>query len=163
MSKRLSILISTVAALVLSVGTVSASATPAPQRDSAVPERPVAATLVAETPEVDSMTTKVHKAAPTVWCVDGYYKGIYRGRGCFKNHGDHVTAYDAYADGKHIRTDWYTDYGREGACTDGGDAGGDDCNYNMRENGYLKFQVELRNGSKLVAQSSWDGYHPIGQ
>ncbi|WP_143013145.1 hypothetical protein [Actinopolyspora mzabensis] len=109
------------------------------------------------------MTTKVHKAAPGVWCIDMGYKGEYSGTGCFRNHGDHVTAYDGYADGKHIRTDWHTDYGRDGACTDGGDAGGDDCNYDMRENGYLKFQVELRNGSKLVHETGWYGYHPIGQ
>ncbi|SDP36326.1 hypothetical protein SAMN04487905_103366 [Actinopolyspora xinjiangensis] len=163
MSKRLPILISTIAAFVLSVGLAPAIAEASALRGSTASDHPASTTSATAPRDADELTMKVRKAAPGKWCVRGYYKNIYRGTGCFRNKGDHVTAYDGYKDGMHIRTDWHTDYGRDGACADGGDAGRDDCNYNMRESGSLKFQVELRDKKELIAQTQWTGYLPIGQ
>lgn len=77
-------------------------------------------------------------------------------QGCFESYGDHVTAYDKEADGLWVRVDWTTNYGRDGACNDKSSAGGPvGCNYNMDEDGKVKFQVELWDGSNRVAETGW--------
>ena len=82
--------------------------------------------------------------------------------GCFQSDGDHVTAWDKRADGLGVRVDWLTDYGRDGACNDRSSEGGRvDCNYNMDEDGRLKFQVELWKGDTRHAETEWTGWLAI--
>ncbi|MFS8097962.1 hypothetical protein LFM09_12545 [Lentzea alba] len=83
-------------------------------------------------------------------------------QGCFKSDGDHVTAWDKEADGLWVRVDWLTDYDRDGACVDKSSEGSAvDCNYNMDEDGRLKFQVELWDGDKRYAETGWTGWLAI--
>jgi hypothetical protein len=82
--------------------------------------------------------------------------------GCFKSAGDHVTAWDKEADGLRVRVDWMTDYGRDGACHDRSSEGpAVDCDYDMAEDGRLKFQVELWKGDNRYAETGWTGWLSI--
>lgn len=82
--------------------------------------------------------------------------------GCFISAGDHVTAWDKRADGLGVRVDWMTDYDRDGDCRDtSSDGGRVDCNFDMREDGRLKFQVELWQGDDRYAETSWTGWLSI--
>ncbi|NUT47808.1 MAG: hypothetical protein HOV94_10950 [Saccharothrix sp.] len=82
--------------------------------------------------------------------------------GCFISEGDHVTAWDKRADGLRVRVDWMTDYDRDGDCRDNNSDGGRvDCNFDMREDGRLKFQVELWDGDQRYAETGWTGWLSI--
>ncbi|RZS32279.1 hypothetical protein EV193_113123 [Herbihabitans rhizosphaerae] len=71
-----------------------------------------------------------------------------------------MTALDIYSDGMYVRTDWHTDYGRDGACTDG-----DVCDYNMRKGRHVKLQIELRDAKtdKPATATGWSDYLAIGK
>lgn len=57
-----------------------------------------------------------------------------------------------------------TDYGRSGACKDKSSKGGPiDCQLNLSEKGRVRFQVELWEAAKRVAESKWTDYIPMGR
>ncbi|MEU2084578.1 hypothetical protein ABZ569_22280 [Streptomyces albus] len=85
--------------------------------------------------------------------------------GAFQSKGDYVGALDFAADGKSAVTRWKTDYGRSGRCwdTNGAQNGFTACNYNMKENRFIKFQVCHANyGSSSYSKcSEWSPWVSI--
>jgi hypothetical protein len=134
--------LATVAAVSIGIATAGATAALAGPSGNASPEFK---TNVSVTPKGQTCIT-VERA-----------NGDDVAQGCFESYGDHVIAYDKEADGLWVRVDWTTNYGRDGACHDKSSAGGPvDCNYNMDEDGKVKLQVELWDGSNRVAETRWE-------
>ncbi|MFD0488164.1 hypothetical protein ACFQ0O_15205 [Saccharopolyspora spinosporotrichia] len=63
-----------------------------------------------------------------------------------------------------IRTYLATDYGRTEECKDLKSEGGPiDCKFDLSEQGKGRFQVELWDAKKRVAETPWTDYFPIAQ
>ncbi|MFG2116748.1 hypothetical protein ACGFRB_29615 [Streptomyces sp. NPDC048718] len=70
------------------------------------------------------------------------------GIACFQAYGDKFIMGDYKADGLRVIADWETDYGRLGECHHTGGAGSTGvCNYDMREDGKVRFRLVLRDGA----------------
>lgn len=85
--------------------------------------------------------------------------------GCFSSDGDWIHAGDLSTDGLRAVVEWETDYGRADECHDANGAHIDavSCNYDMREEGYLRFRVVVRNGANGANQhaTTWGRWWPI--
>ncbi|MFV2118636.1 hypothetical protein ACE14D_09360 [Streptomyces sp. Act-28] len=114
----------------------------------------------------EARPTGVGALADYTHCRHVYKDGVHSGTGCFQSSGDKFLMDDTRADGLRVVAEWYTDYGRAGEChmTSGSGGGWAACDYDMAENGYVKFRVTLRNGADGANQAatSWSGWLPIG-
>lgn len=71
---------------------------------------------------------------------------------CFDDYGDRFIVYDGEDDGASAAADWWTDYGREGVCYNSMGYGTEDvCNYNMREEGRVCWQVCTEDRSQYLS------------
>lgn len=98
---------------------------------------------------------------PTHKC---YYIEDVKGWGCFQPYGDHIFVQDSLWEGQGVQVYWETDYGRSDTCRDsnGTSDGVKDCNYNMREDGELRFRLQLTDDGSIVDETSWSGWIDIG-
>ncbi|MGW0366689.1 hypothetical protein [Streptomyces sp. NPDC002990] len=71
------------------------------------------------------------------------------GNGCFYSDGDKFTVQDMLVDGKRSVLAWRTSYGRTGECHDSNGANNapTTCDYDLRENETLIFQLMTREGA----------------
>ncbi|GAA3246615.1 hypothetical protein ACFO1B_49655 [Dactylosporangium siamense] len=94
--------------------------------------------------------TFAHADAPGEYCRSNLddYIDVWRGHGCFVSYGDKITVRDNMEDGLRVIVTWQTDYGRSDVCHN---AKGFDttvtCNYDMREDSRIRFEVCNRNGA----------------
>jgi hypothetical protein len=75
------------------------------------------------------------------------------GHSYFAPYGDRVLVIDTCKDGRSVVARWETNYGRFGECKNtAGTAGSGQvtCNYDMRETGYFRYKVCLRNYSNDI-------------
>ncbi|MGW7438484.1 hypothetical protein [Streptomyces sp. NPDC054849] len=97
------------------------------------------------------------------WVED--YAGQYAGEGCFKSYGDKIWVKDGKSDGLRVVVKWETNYGRTGECHQTGGTGSSGvCNYDMREDGKIRFSVMRRDGANgdNLNQSLWTSWLNIG-
>ncbi|CAM02467.1 serine/threonine-protein kinase [Saccharopolyspora erythraea NRRL 2338] len=180
------------AVVVLGAGTALALTAMRTEAGSPVPAEPTAPRTSAPAPPqpVTSSTTSVPAPSPTALpsapqlpppapppssqspkppggtkqCRTIVFEGKERGVGCFDPNGDHLYAHDTARDGMWIRTYLATDYGRTEECKDLKSEGGPiDCKFDLSEQGKGRFQVELWDAKKRVAETPWTDYFPIAQ
>ncbi|MGW0365807.1 hypothetical protein [Streptomyces sp. NPDC002990] len=93
------------------------------------------------------------------------YAGQIAGEGCFKAYGDKIWVEDTKSDGFRVVVRWQTNYGRSGECHQTGGAGSAGvCNYDMREDGQIRFEVMRRDGASgpNYNPSAWTPWINIG-
>jgi hypothetical protein len=104
--------------------------------------------------------------AEALWCNEVRTPSVgLLGRGCFHSYGDIIDISDQDSDGMRAINEWMTSYGRTGEChdTDGAWNGYKACNYDMDEDGWIRFRIVIRNGATGddAHRGSWSLWFPI--